>query len=231
MAKASNAISLGVELDDERLTWGNVVGDQTVLGYDLVLIQIGGVLSTFRQGENLFDEREQVAGIVRPSDQARAAMERALHKRRRELDELLKQGGSLIVFMKTPEQYAVPGRVEERTDAATGQKTKVHMHEPRSTLEQVLPIDVSFESLWGHSFRLATTGPFAEFWTEWEEIFHHEAVIGDHVGTTAVEIPGTRKAVAAIVRKGAGTCPLGASVSRLPRPGEPGSRGRPKPRA
>ncbi len=229
MAKASNAISLGVELDDERLTWANVVGDQTVLGYDLALIQIGGVLSTFRQGEVPFSEREQVAGIVRPSDQARAAMERALHKRREELDELLKQGKTLIVFMKTPEQYAVPGRVEEKTDEATGQKTKVHMHEPRSTLEQVLPIDVAFESVWGHSFRLATTGPFVEFWTEWEGIFHHEAVIADHAGTTALEIPGTKKAVAAVVQDGPGLVLLLPAFQDFQDPENPGPEDGPNP--
>jgi hypothetical protein len=204
MAKALNVISLGVALDDERLDWGNVVGDQTALGHDLVLMQMTPVLDSFRQGEIAFGEREQVEGIVRPAPQARAAMERALHKRRRDLDELLNQGKTLVVFARTPEPYAVPGRKEEKTDETTGETATVHMHEPRSTLEQALPIDVSFESLRGDAFRLAVTGPFAEFWTEWAPIFHHEAVITDHPGTTAVEITGTKKAVAAIVHKGPG---------------------------
>lgn len=202
MAKALNAISLGVELDDDRLGWGSVIGDETVLGYDLVLLNMDPVLSSYRQGEDLFRPRDEVHVIVRPAPQARAAMERALHKRRRELDELLKQGKTLVVFAGKPEQYVVPGRKEERTDETTGETTKVHMHEPRSTLEQVLPVDAAFDSVWGHAFRLATTGPFTAFWTEWASIFHHEAVIVDHDGTTAVEIPGTKKSVAAIVLRG-----------------------------
>ena len=204
MAKALNAISLGVELDDARLTWSKVISDQTVLGYDLVLLRMDPVLNSYRQGENPFGQREQVHGIDLPVRAARTAMERALHKRRRELDELLKQGKTLVVFAVRPEQYVVPGRTEEKTDEATGETTKVHMHEPRSTLEQVLPVDASFDSVWGEGFRLAATGLFAEFWTEWSSIFHHEAVIVGHDGTTAVEIPGTKKAVAAIVHKGPG---------------------------
>jgi len=204
MAKALSVISLEVPLNDERLDWGEVLSDQTVLGYDLVLMQMGQVLSAFRQGESAFAEREQVAGIIRPAPQARAAMERALHKRRRELDELLKQGKTLVVFVRTPEQYAVPGRKEDKTDETTGEQTTVHMHEPRSTLEQVLPIDTSFESVRGHALRLVTTGPFAKFWTEWQSIFHHEAEIIGHPGTTAVQIADTQKAVAALVHKSPG---------------------------
>ena len=204
MAKALNVISLGVALDDDRLGLDRVLSDQTVLGYELVLMQMDPALNAFRQGETVLLERDQVEGIVRPAPQARAAMERVLHKRRRELDELLKQGKTLVVFARTPEQYVVPARTEEKTDETTGKTTKVHMHEPRSTLEQVLPIDVSFDSLRGNAFRLATTGPFAEFWTEWASIFHHEAVITDHSGTTAVQIADTNKAVAAIVHKGPG---------------------------
>jgi hypothetical protein len=109
MAKDLNAIALGVELDDERLAWGRVIGDETVLGYDLVFLRMEPVLNSYRQGEDPFRQREEVEGIVRPSDQARGAMERALHKRRRELDELLKQGKTLVAFMLTPELYAVPG--------------------------------------------------------------------------------------------------------------------------
>jgi hypothetical protein len=78
------------------------------------------------------------------------------------------------------------------------------MHQPRSTLEQVLPVDVAFDSVRGDAFRLTATGPFAGFWAEWSSIFHHEAMIVDHHGTTAVVIPGTNKAVAAIVHKGPG---------------------------
>jgi hypothetical protein len=204
VTKAPKTISLGVELDDHRLSWGTVLGDQTVLGHDLVLMQTGSVLHAFRQGETQFAAREEVVGIIRPAQQARAALERALHKRRRELDELVKQGKTLVVFVTTPEQYAVPSGKEEKTDQATGEKTTVHMHEPRSTLEQVLPIGVSFDGLRGDAFRLATTGPFAEFWTEWAPIFHHEAVIAEHHGTTAVVIPETKKAVATIVHKGQG---------------------------
>jgi hypothetical protein len=83
MARTLNAISLGVELDDERLAWGKVIGDETVLGYDLVLLSMDPVLSSYRQGEDLFRARDEVHGIVRPAPQARAAIERALHKRRR----------------------------------------------------------------------------------------------------------------------------------------------------
>jgi hypothetical protein len=108
------------------------------------------------------------------------------------------------VFAEKPEQYVVPAGTEEKTDEATGETTKVHMHESRSTLEQVLPVTASFDSVSGQAFRLAATGPFADFWTEWSSIFHHEAVIVGHDGTTAVVIPGTKKAVAATVHKGPG---------------------------
>jgi hypothetical protein len=229
MAKALNAISLGVELDDERLDWGRVLSDQTVLGHDLVLMQIDPVLNAYRQGETPFQEREQVEGIVRPAPQARAAMERALHKRRRELDELIKQGKTLVVFVRTPEQYVVPGRKEERTDETTGEKSTVHMHQPRSTLEQLLPIDVSFESLRGDALRLATTGPFAEFWTEWAPIFHHEAVITDHPGATAVQIADTKKAVAAIVHKGPGLVLLLPAFQDFQDPNNPAPEDGPNP--
>lgn len=221
MAKALNVISLGVELDDDRLGRGSVLSDQTVLGYDLVLMMMRPVLGAFRQGEIVLAEREQVEGIVCPAPQARAAMERALHKRRRELDELLAQGKTLVVFVGTPEQYAVPGRKEERTDEATGEKTKVQMYQPRSTLGQVLPIDVSFDGLRGDAFRLATTGPFAEFWTEWAPIFHHEAVITDHPGTTALQIADTKKVVAAIVHKGPGLVLLLPAFEDFHNPSKP----------
>jgi hypothetical protein len=68
-----------------------VLSDQTVLGSDLVLMQMDPVLNAFRHGEIALKERDQVEAIIRPAPQARAAMKRALHKRRRELDELLKQ--------------------------------------------------------------------------------------------------------------------------------------------
>jgi hypothetical protein len=229
MVKALNVISLGVELDDERLGWGSVLGDQTVLGHDLVLMRIGPVLHAFRQGEVSFGEREQVQGVVRPAPQARGAMERALHKRRRELDELLKQGKTLVVFVTTPEQCAVPGHKEEKTDETTGAKTTVHMHEARSTLEQVLPIEVSVESLRGDAFRLATTGPFAEFWTEWAPIFHHEAVITEHPGITAVQIADTKKAVAAIVHKGPGLILLLPAFDDFQDPDKPAPEDGPNP--
>jgi hypothetical protein len=229
MAKVFKAISLGVALDDERLGWGEVLSDQTVLGYDLVLMQLDTVLNAYRQGEIAFAEREQVEGIVRPASQARAAMERALHKRRRELAELLKQGKALVVFVTTPEQYVVPGRKEEKTDETTGEKTMVHMHEPRSTLEQVLPTDVSFESLRGDALRLATTGPFGEFWAEWASIFHHEAVITDHSGTTAVQITDTNKAVAAIVHKGPGLILLLPAFDGFQYPDNPAPEDGPNP--
>jgi hypothetical protein len=203
MARDLKGINFGAPLDDPRLRWASFEDGDTVLGYDFAVVRLTGVLSAFRQGEDVFAARKTVDGVVKPAEQGRKAMERLLGRRRREFDEFVAQGKVLVVFLAAPEEYAVFTHKETRTDAK-GDESPVRMHEIRTTIEQALPIELEVEALRGDALELTASAPFAEFWAEWGEIFHHEAVIAEHPGVTAVQITGTNKAVAAIVRHGSG---------------------------
>jgi hypothetical protein len=203
MARKLKGVNFGVALDDERLRWADFEGADTVLGYDLAVVRLAGVLQSFRQGEDAFTARPTVDGVIKPGAQARKAMERLLGRRSAEFDEFMRGGKLLVVFLAKPEEYAVFTHEEARKDAE-GNESAVRMHEIRTTIEQALPVEVAFEISRGEAFHPAMAAPFGEFWAEWGPIFHHEALISEHSGVTAVQVADTDKAVAAVIRHGSG---------------------------
>jgi hypothetical protein len=128
-----------------------------------------------------------------------------LARRCEEFDEYLKQGKPLVVILTEPEEYAVFTRVDERPDKETGETKKTKLYERRSPLARALPVRLAVEPLRGDAMEIAGSGPFVDFWQEWSEIFHHEAVLTQHPGVAVLRVPGTRKTLAAIAEHQGGT--------------------------
>jgi hypothetical protein len=200
------ALGIDIWIEDPRVEHAAFDDAHTPLGYDVVFVRVKNLLGRFRQGEVPFAERETVEGTPILGREAARALERVLARRRREFDEYLALGKTLVVVLGPPEEYAVYLRTEQKRDE-DGESKPVRMHSRRTTVARAMPFEISAQASRGTVLQLATGSPFSEFWQEWNSIFHHELVLG-HPGVTAVKTGTGNKAVAAIVEHRGGVAIL-----------------------
>ena len=205
MAQGLRGVALDVELWDERFEPARLNSSHTVLGYDMAFVSVSNLLPVFTQGEVLGSGR--VSGAPIKEGEALRSLQSLLGQRRDEFDRFLLAGGTLVVLLDAPERYAEYVGLETRRSDAGGDQT-VRVHAIRTTVAECLPVELTTTPLSGGVMESSTSGPFANFWARWGDVFTLRAAIEVPSGTGTVRVKGTDRTAAAVIRHGPGTVVL-----------------------
>jgi hypothetical protein len=188
---ALNIASVGCDwLDDDRIDDIEFGSSDTLLGRDVVLLDLVGRDLTWRGAEY------RGAPSLDASDSAR--LESDIKRRKGELSMLLDGGATVILFVPAPHHWYVDTGERSYSGKGRGQVATIHV-EPRE-LGCLFPFPVQTEKASSGDFDLVGGDPFAAFWRKIEGRMSCTAFMRSPPGTTTLRIRNTECAVASIAK-------------------------------
>lgn len=190
------AASVGYEFRDPRVEDIEFGSNQTLLGYETVLMNIDGL-------NYLYDNSGRTyLGHASLGERASFRIREDAKRRKRELLTLLELGGTLILFLPAPEFWYVDSG--NREYSGTGRnRTTMHLVEEMNLLS-TLPFSITTEVAVTQDLELRVGDPFASFWKSNHDYFETAAVLTEQFGETTLVISGTNEIASSIaeVEKG-----------------------------
>lgn len=175
--------------DIERIAYG---GTKTILDLDLLLWAPG-----FLFGEIAPYSHQTFQGLASLGEDHSHDLDRAIQRRRSEMQEFLAMGRTMILFVPAPREiYRTTGHSFE----GSGRNSRRTNHVARFSLLSVLPFDLKTVAAATTSFELIAGPPFAKFWKAHANQFAAAAYVDKGWGSPLVQIGKTDKVVAALRR-------------------------------
>jgi hypothetical protein len=173
--------------DIEQISYA---GTKTILDLDVLLWAPGELFSEFKA---FSDATYQ--GLPRLGDDNSHDLDRAVSRRRHEMNEFLEMGRTLVLFVPTPrEVYVTTGHSYQ----GTGRSSRQVNHVALFKLLAAIPFELRTVAAKTKAFEMLAGTPFAKFWKAHGSAFSAAAYIDGPWGSPMVRIRNTDKVVAAV---------------------------------
>lgn len=186
-------LALGFELAHPLVASTSFRSSQTLLDYDVVFWDPAWVLNEYNVA---FDSPYQGRRLLDQSDSALVRGD--LSRRRREMVDLLKIGGVIVVFLCEPEQFFI--YTGEKEHSGTGRNRQTTEIVTSVSLLTAFSLSLSLVGAAGRQMESRRAEPFATFWRAYGREFEYRAYVEDAPGLEQVVIRRSDRVVAATVR-------------------------------
>lgn len=191
--KSSAAVALGFELDHPDVGSIPFRSSETLLDYDVVFWDPHWILS-----EYTLDYPSHWQGRPMLSKHDSALVRAETSRRKREMVDLLRVGGTLVVFANVPESvYIYTGGQEF---SGTGRNRQTTNFVDSFSFGAAHPIRVALTEAQGSQMEFRGTEPFGAFWREFGADFSYRAFFEKPIGKPQVFVRRTDRAVASVAR-------------------------------
>jgi len=189
----SQAIALGFELEHPDVAQTRFRSSQTLLDYEIVFWDPGWILEEYTRD---FTSSYQGLPLISQHDSALIVGEVA--RRKREMIELLKLGGTIVIFLSRPDQIYI--HTGEKQYSGTGRNRHTTAFVRHFDLAAALPISVKLVVAQGKQMEFRGSEPFGSFWRKHKDDFTYRAYMEELTGKPQVYIRRTERPVASVVK-------------------------------
>lgn len=179
--------------DHEGIRETSFRSDISLLDYDLVVLDLESVLSSYRRDP--LEPYYQGLPSLDKNDSFR--LREDIQRRASELSDMLSLGRAVAVITPSPTRcYAFTGR---RETSGTGRNQKVTNFVELVDLAAAFPVPVKTVAAEGSNVQLRAGWPFDAFWRSTRNWLHYSAYFRSETGKPTFVITGTDRAVGAHV--------------------------------